>query len=390
AIKCNIYLSSHSVMKNNIQNIFFELLGVLCWHLEFKKFNEIFNDYFDYTNEYVYDEYKSFDNKTLLQELSQQKYGLPKYIQISENGPDHKKVFEFNVEINSEVLGRGTGDSKKNAQENAAENAVHNFIKKYSYIEKKVIKDYKLHPYDLTEKRKNQLKELNILLPKEISNLYMLDIAFSHISIIHFEPFSRSNDSLSFLGSFIENLSRTIAMLHSLKDFEDKSFNKYIAMLNKAHVGVILENYFDTMNFQYFLKSNLPNNSIPISVKLSCVESLLALYFLEYGLEFTESYIREIWKDFKTDDLYVDYTNLLQEYIQNPKIGLSSNSIVYIVLNESGKDHNKTFEIGCYIENILYGKGIATNKKEAKRIASHETYKNSNFIEKYPLKILKK
>jgi len=61
------------------------------------------------------------DWKTSLQELtSQQSLGVPEY-RISEDGPDHAKVFTAEVVVGGVVYGSGSGRSKKEAEAHAAE-----------------------------------------------------------------------------------------------------------------------------------------------------------------------------------------------------------------------------------------------------------------------------
>lgn len=64
------------------------------------------------------------DYKSLIQEFSQAEYDItPNYDVISDDGPDHNKVFEVWVYIWKKLVGTGKWSSKKKAQENAAENA---------------------------------------------------------------------------------------------------------------------------------------------------------------------------------------------------------------------------------------------------------------------------
>ena len=59
--------------------------------------------------------------KSTLQEYTQEKYKtLPEYKIINETGPDHKKTFEIQIEINGKTISKATGESKKQAQNNAA------------------------------------------------------------------------------------------------------------------------------------------------------------------------------------------------------------------------------------------------------------------------------
>ena len=66
-----------------------------------------------------------YDSKTILQELSQEKFAKePVYVLVAENGPDHQKEFVIEVLIGDKVYGTGTGKSKKAAQQEAAHAAV--------------------------------------------------------------------------------------------------------------------------------------------------------------------------------------------------------------------------------------------------------------------------
>jgi len=61
------------------------------------------------------------DYKTQVQELAQSRLkATPRYRVVAEHGPDHSKVFEVEIELRGEVLGRGQGRSKKDAEQAAA------------------------------------------------------------------------------------------------------------------------------------------------------------------------------------------------------------------------------------------------------------------------------
>lgn len=61
------------------------------------------------------------DWKTSLQELTAAgSLGVPEY-RVTEQGPDHEKLFEAESLVGSEVLGSGSGRSKKEAEQRAAE-----------------------------------------------------------------------------------------------------------------------------------------------------------------------------------------------------------------------------------------------------------------------------
>ncbi len=63
--------------------------------------------------------------KSILLELTQsRKLGHPVYRTVSEDGPDHDKVFTVDVAVMGESLGTGKGKNKKSAQQMAAKEAL--------------------------------------------------------------------------------------------------------------------------------------------------------------------------------------------------------------------------------------------------------------------------
>lgn len=68
------------------------------------------------------------DCKTELQQLIQQAEGdFLEYVTVGESGPDHKKIFEVEARLNSNVIGRGKGRTKREAEQNAANEALRLF-----------------------------------------------------------------------------------------------------------------------------------------------------------------------------------------------------------------------------------------------------------------------
>lgn len=65
------------------------------------------------------------DPKSRLQEIAQSVEGVtPVYRVLSEEGPDHDKIFILGVFVGKELKGKGTGPSKQAAQQKAAEAAL--------------------------------------------------------------------------------------------------------------------------------------------------------------------------------------------------------------------------------------------------------------------------
>ena len=79
----------------------------------------------------ILDEGSWRDPKSHLQEVSQQIDGAtPVYKVISEEGPDHDKIFTLGAYVNDKLMGKGIGPSKQSAQQQAARAALESYAKR--------------------------------------------------------------------------------------------------------------------------------------------------------------------------------------------------------------------------------------------------------------------
>ena len=101
-------------------------------------------------------------------------------------------------------------------------------------------------------------------------------------------------------------------------------------------------------------------------------EAILGVIYLDCGFETAKKYIYNVVvPHIKDKDVYLaDYKSALQELIQTDK-----KTLEYVLVNESGPAHNKTFEVEVKVDNIIYGKGIGKTKKEAEQLAAKDAFK---------------
>ena len=106
------------------------------------------------------------------------------------------------------------------------------------------------------------------------------------------------------------------------------------------------------------------------SVLENAFEALIAAIYLDGGIDEAEKFIlrflsREV-ENHHTN--FKDYKSLLQEIIQqNPDERLS-----YAVVNTSGPDHDKRFEVELRLNSNIIGRGIGTSKKNAEQSAAQQ------------------
>lgn len=104
-------------------------------------------------------------------------------------------------------------------------------------------------------------------------------------------------------------------------------------------------------------------------------ESFIGAMFLDKGLDKVKNFIYSNvipWIENHEIDFFSDYKSILQELVQTDK-----RSLEYIVVDEKGPSHDKTFTVEVRIDNILYGTGIAHSKKEAEQDAAKDALKKA-------------
>lgn len=108
-----------------LANTFEALLGAIYLDQGFETCKKFLVKFLFYKIEQIVEKRLDIDNKSKLQEISQEMTGYtPEYVMISDSGPDHDKTFIMGVKINDKVLSQGRGKNKQDAEQKAAYNAI--------------------------------------------------------------------------------------------------------------------------------------------------------------------------------------------------------------------------------------------------------------------------
>lgn len=107
------------------------------------------------------------------------------------------------------------------------------------------------------------------------------------------------------------------------------------------------------------------------SILADVFESITAAIYLDGGLEAAKKFIlRFIEQEIKSPHLKSmrDYKTDLQEIVQkNPE-----DKIEYVLVDESGPDHDKSFIVEVRLDENVIGRGVGKSKKEAEQKAAKE------------------
>lgn len=117
--------------KNSLISDAFEaLLGAIYLDAGYKKVFAIVHSLFVSQINRALTEDINRDFKTKLQEIAQLKFKTaPEYRVVSQEGPDHDKVFQIDVYIAGQKVSEGVGKSKKQAEQKSAQNALESLQK---------------------------------------------------------------------------------------------------------------------------------------------------------------------------------------------------------------------------------------------------------------------
>ena len=104
-------------------------------------------------------------------------------------------------------------------------------------------------------------------------------------------------------------------------------------------------------------------------------EAFTGAIFLDQGFDTAKKFIYDnVIPMLERNEVNLDndYKSILQELIQTDK-----RSLEYVVVDETGPAHNKTFKVIVKVDNIIYGTGIAHSKKEEEQQAAKDALKKA-------------
>ena len=104
-------------------------------------------------------------------------------------------------------------------------------------------------------------------------------------------------------------------------------------------------------------------------------EAFIGAIYLDLGFDFVKKFIyNHVIPLIENNEIKFDndYKSILQELVQTDK-----RSLEYVVVDETGPAHNKTFKVIVKIDDIKYGEGVAHSKKEAEQQAAHDALKKA-------------
>ncbi len=220
------------------------------------------------------------------------------------------------------------------------------------------------------------MKELEENIGYKFKNKELLKKALTHISYAY-EHNIESNEKLEFLGDSILEFVSSIYLFENYRNLKEGEMTKVRATVvcEKSLYKVAKKHNFN--DYLYLGKSErMSHGENRPAILADSVEAVIAGIYLDGGMEPAQKFIIENLKEeIKIASQNVgqkDYKTVLQEKLQ--KAG--EVKIEYRIINESGPDHNKTFEALVECDGKKLARGIGKSKKMAEMEAAKKALEN--------------
>jgi len=217
----------------------------------------------------------------------------------------------------------------------------------------------------------------------EFENIDVLITAFTHRSYVneHKKSVSEHNERLEFLGDAVLELSVTDFLYHNYSEAEGVLTSWRASLVRTesiAAAGKALE-YSALLRMSRGEKQG--SDRARLQILANSFEALIGAIYLEKGYKEADKFIKKHITS-KLDQIlesgsWRDPKSNLQEVAQRQE-GMTPQ---YKVLDEVGPDHDKTFTVGVFVNNVLKGQGVGPSKQVAQQQAARsalEAYKNKS------------
>lgn len=180
----------------------------------------------------------------------------------------------------------------------------------------------------------------------------------------------KSNERLEFLGDSVLGFLVAEYLFCNHKDQPEGE-------LTKLRATMVCENSLSSFATKIDLGNSLMLGKGEInsggrerpSILADAFEALIAAIYLDGGIEAAGNFVNRFVMGFSPErSSFNDYKTSLQEIVQkNPE-----ETLEYVLISESGPDHDKTFEVEVHLNSNPIGKGKGRSKKQAEQQAAKE------------------
>lgn len=206
----------------------------------------------------------------------------------------------------------------------------------------------------------------------EFNDIELLVTAFTHRSYLneHKKTVSEHNERLEFLGDAVLELVVTEYLYGSFSDPEGILTNWRSALVRTESIGAAAAR----CGFESLLRlsrgEKRGTDRAREQILANSFEAVVGALYLDQGYDAAKQFITKnllsTFKEILATGSWMDPKSHLQEIVQSQE----GHTPVYKVLEETGPDHDKTFLVGVFVNNVLKGRGSGPSKQAGQQKAA--------------------
>ena len=212
------------------------------------------------------------------------------------------------------------------------------------------------------------MKELFERININPKNLDLYNLAFSHSSYVNEKNLKDDYERLEYLGDAVLELITSDYLYHNFDEEE--------GVLTKLRANYVCENacytYASDLGFSKYIKvshgEEKEGGRFKKVILADIFEAFMGAIYLDLGFDVVKRVLLDIITPYIENNGTVflhDYKSELQELVQTEK-----RTVHYELVDEKGPAHQKEFTMAVKVDDITYGVGVGSSKKEAEQEAA--------------------
>lgn len=211
------------------------------------------------------------------------------------------------------------------------------------------------------------------------ANIHLYELAFRHSSASErpSKKLPQNNERLEFLGDAILG---TIVADYLYQQYPEKDEGFLTSMRSKIVSRSNLNEISRELGIQDLVVSNLDKKKPAKSLGGDTLEALIGAIYLDKGIASAKIFVH---KKIIEQHVYLDvleqhiisYKGLLIEWAQKER-----KQFEFSLLKQWGKQHNMTFEMGLFLDEVLVATGKGSSKKRAEEEAAEKAFSSLQIV----------
>ncbi|MEN2997885.1 MAG: ribonuclease III [Brevinematia bacterium] len=234
----------------------------------------------------------------------------------------------------------------------------------------------------LTIERRDALLSFEQKIGVRFKDLSLLHQSLVHSSYVKYNalPSIMSNERLEFVGDALISMVISEYLYRNYPNFDEGMLSSVKAdvvsrkIMYDIGIKIGIDEYILTVpsldKFDYRGRRTIISNTF---------EALVGAMFLSNGLETTKDFVLKLFLpaiESRIRDGTSDFKSLLQHYV----VRSFDTYPDYLVVSESGPDHQKEFLVKVLVNGKVLGEGRGFSKKEAEQYAAKNALENLNHV----------